>query len=385
MGLLKQLLSKIIFSPGFFLSFFLCLIPISLISGPFLPDLFAILSVFIFLIFFLRNNLYIFSNNIFIILLATWLYFFCRSIFFGDIGITFKTFFYIRFILLAACIVYCNNIFKNFYKYFSFSLLLAICIVLISGYIEFFFQYNPLRSTAYTNNRLSGVFGDEMIIGSYLSIMAPLFVILCTKLNNRYSNFINFIILLASGSLILLSGERASLIIFFLFLFFYFLILLINSGTKKNIFYLIIIILINLLILKNIQSVSNRTGSIFSVDHLTLEKSNHLGHYVSAYKMFSDNIFFGQGPRSFRVLCSKDKFFVKNGCSTHPHNFYIQLLAETGFIGFFLFSIFYFYVLFIFCRLFFSHKCKNKNNFGKKEENNLEKKNIIKKNINNFF
>ena len=35
------------------------------------------------------------------------------------------------------------------------------------------------------------------------------------------------------------------------------------------------------------------------------------------------------------------EFVRKNSCNTHPHNFYLQLLAETGFVGFiFIFSLF---------------------------------------------
>ena len=58
--------------------------------------------------------------------------------------------------------------------------------------------------------------------------------------------------------------------------------------------------------------------------------------------MFLNNPIFGVGPNNFRKLCDKEKYNINElTCSTHPHNFYIQLLAETGLIGLLFLLIFY--------------------------------------------
>lgn len=61
----------------------------------------------------------------------------------------------------------------------------------------------------------------------------------------------------------------------------------------------------------------------------------HEEHITSAIKMFKNNPIFGQGPKMYRIKC-KEEIFYKNelSCNTHPHNILVQLLAETGLIGF---------------------------------------------------
>ena len=57
---------------------------------------------------------------------------------------------------------------------------------------------------------------------------------------------------------------------------------------------------------------------------------HHTSHYISAYKMYYQNPFFGVGPKNFRIKCKEPEYFVEHACSTHPHNTYLQLLSETG-------------------------------------------------------
>jgi O-antigen ligase len=68
--------------------------------------------------------------------------------------------------------------------------------------------------------------------------------------------------------------------------------------------------------------------------------------------MFFDNKILGVGVKNFRNFCSDEKYKESEfSCSTHPHSTYIQVLAETGIIGF----LFLIIVLLYFCKYVFKH------------------------------
>ena len=95
-------------------------------------------------------------------------------------------------------------------------------------------------------------------------------------------------------------------------------------------------------------------------DQIYIFTENHTELYKSAYKMFLDNKIFGVGIKNFRNFCD-DKKYKKNtqSCSSHPHNTYIQILSETGIIGFiFLLSIFLYFSKYVLKQLIFKFKGK---------------------------
>ena len=67
-----------------------------------------------------------------------------------------------------------------------------------------------------------------------------------------------------------------------------------------------------------------------------------------AWRMFLDKPILGHGPKLFRVKCSDTKYSSNEfKCHPHPHNFYAQLLAETGIIGFLFLAGLFFYFCYI--------------------------------------
>ena len=87
----------------------------------------------------------------------------------------------------------------------------------------------------------------------------------------------------------------------------------------------------------------------------TIFTTHHTIHYITAYKMFLSNPLFGIGPKLFRIYCLKENFNITilpgvSSCSTHPHNTYFQLLAETGLLGAFPVILLFFLVSFVFLK-----------------------------------
>jgi hypothetical protein len=110
-------------------------------------------------------------------------------------------------------------------------------------------------------------------------------------------------------------------------------------------------ILINDLILsyeyndKVYDFMSNREGTIVSI-------SIKPGDFIENHHIISDLDISGTG-------LPYNEFSDVNGCTTHPHNFYLQLLSETGIVGTLFIFLNFLYLIAILTKFLFRKLFKN--------------------------
>jgi O-antigen ligase len=276
-----------------------------------------------------------------------------------------------------------NFILKS--KNIFFSILLYSSMISMDILITYFFNINFFN---FSNPELyTGIFEDEQIVGSYLSKLLVIFFGLYFYLNKKifhFNDFIYFFLILLITYVLALSNERRAIIDLILSL----ILLNIFFFNKKNFIISILYIIIFFSITisnknirdeiykksmvqfgfsktisdknfneKNDEPTGNLTdqektyqektdqekfGILFKDTSLT--KNQYFAMYYTSYNIWTDNILFGVGGNNYREECKKKKYEYDNNyskirCNTHPHNIYLQILAELGLVGFTLFIL----------------------------------------------
>lgn len=329
--------------------FIFYLIPAAAISGPFLGDALLVLISLLFIIFNFQtfiSYLKFWAIKIFFIF---WFLILMRSLFAENIFLSLESsLFYFRFFIFSIVIFFFLESKNLNFKYLILSLAIPIFILFIDSSLQFLTGSNIFGWETASSGRISSLFGQELKMGSYVSRIFPILILSLYVFFNQKKFQLSFImVIFVSFYLILISGERTALFNIILFL----IMFILANKQYRLLFTLITLISLFLsafFILKN-ENLSNRANLTIEqigigTDNIHIFSDQHEAHYLSALKMFMDKPILGHGVKMFRHLCNLDTYKVEQGCASHPHNIYIQLLSETGVIGTLFLLFFYLFI-----------------------------------------
>lgn len=352
--------------------------PIALLFSNILAEAIIILLIFSYLKETnFKNFISDLKHPIIIFILIFWLYLILNAVInFDNKPSLERTIFFIRFPLLILSLNYFVNFLDlNLKKIFRFWLIIFFLIG-FDLFIQYFTNTNILGFEAIEQGsiyRLGGFMNDELKISNLLYHFGAL--IFSFYFSKNKSNLISFLFIVFITISIFLTAERANFITMISFIFLLIIYLVFKNKKTFFLYFVIFSLFLSIGFLTNnslskrmINDLANKIELLkFDKDENFLKKDSHyFAHYSVAYQIFERNPLFGIGLKNFRNFCDDDSLnekvhekWQKRKCSTHPHNFYFEMLSEIGSVGFLIIISFF---IFSFYTFFDSYK-KNKDTF----------------------
>jgi hypothetical protein len=338
--------------------------PLILIFGPLAADL-TLVIICLILIFLRPVDVFInFKVPIFILFIFFLIIVLSSLINNQNLTFLLKSMAHIRFFIFPFAVIYFLNKDRDYADLVNIAKF-CILFLVFDSFLQFIWGRNILGYAPIAPDRMSSVFKDELIMGSYIFRIVSFCLIFYIFLKKKKETII-FLLLSVFG--VILSGERASLVLIFIILIIYLISVTLHQNQKKivtfffiSLFFFLTYFLLNPILESRIKLTKNefsgfdssKNGFILDEKYKIFNKfivsETHHNYFLVGIKMFEENILFGQGRGSFKYKsCDKDFQINKFSCSTHPHNTYIQLLAETGIFSFLIIFIFF---VFITCQI----------------------------------
>ena len=347
----------------FYLDLIVYLIPISIILGNLIINILSVICLFIyFTLIFKGKILYKNYKNYFNVFYALMIFFLVNLALSSNFQLSLVSLLgFIRYYFLFLAILFCLNEIKDFKNIFSKIIFILVLFVTIDVSIQHIFSIDLFGNeiTGSHGRRLSGPFGDEGVAGSFIS---KLFFLSCIYLySNNLGKKLLFSIIIISVVVVILTNERSASIMFLSGALIFFLFYNNNFFYKFTLFSFAILSIVILFNLNN-----NLKSHFIEIPVKFFKDNHHKAHFLASYEIFKDNKVFGSGIKTFRYICNEDKYskintkYASNRCATHPHNIYLEILSETGLLGFSIIILVNFYILFF---LIFNFFKKNNSNY----------------------
>ncbi len=273
-----------------------------------------------------------------------------------------KSILYLRFLILYLVIRFLIE--KQILNLKNFFISCSFCSIFVC--LDLYYQLSfgqDIFGYKIVGGRVSGPFGDELIAGGYIQrfsifsfFLIPIFF---KKSIKKLLKFLIPLLFILFFSGIIISVNRMPLI---LFLFSILLITLFEKKTRNYLLpFLIIFPILFLIIFKSNTKVQNNFNSFYNqiqgMKQIVVAKdfkNKNAPQYFKEFSSFYDtwllNKYIGGGIKNFRYYCHKRNNIDKSAkfiCNMHPHNYYLEVLTDTGLVGFFLVSLIFLVILYI--------------------------------------
>jgi hypothetical protein len=374
--------SKYLISKNSIINFFICFIPVTFITGNLLLNLNILLLLIAFFSLFKLDIFKFQINLIDKLIIIFFLYVFINGVINNYFNFNYaneknviliKALAYTRFLILYFIFRYLiHNNFIN-YKLLFLSFGFLALFVSVDIIFQFFFRVDFFGFEApIDHRRLAGPFGDEWIAGSFIQrfyLFLVFYFLIFSKFKKDFTlNYINSFILFLSFLGVMMSGNRIPAVMFILSLF---LIMIFEKSLRRNLAVMFVVFFTSIYFFIN-------NNEIIKTHYLGLEKKGvaFLNYYINKYSpnsktqvkipnsyvkeiesgiaTWQQNKIFGGGIKSFYYNCSKINTSISSyGCSSHPHNYYVQLAAELGLIGLLLTFVIFAFIIIRSLKLFF--------------------------------
>lgn len=347
------------------------LFPFCVVAGPAVTNIYLILISIIFITKFLKNKIIKSKNDFYWIIFYLLFISYCIAISFyasdtynslrASLG-------QIRFLLFSLFIIFFFKNIKNL-NLLIYVWLILILIVVFDIFFQSIFLFNVIGIPMSYGGRPSSFFGHEIIAGTFIvySFIPIIFFFMNRFIKGEAKNKIKYVLVYSIVFYaVILTGERLALI------------MLLGATLLNTIFFLRFYQIIQTIFFFSIliflayqfnEMFQNRINLMYEV--LSNFYHSSWGRlYESSYMLFKENYISGVGLKNYRVDCDFQidprPTHSAQFCSTHPHNFFLEILSETGLIGFLIFTLFFVFVIKRLSKIInFNHKNSNLLNFAR--------------------
>ena len=258
-------------------------------------------------------------------------------------------------------------------KKFLFSTTIILIFLIFDTWWQFIFGKDIFGFEVYLTDplRLTGPFKDNPHIGAWISkivALPPLFLILYDKIKTqKHQNYFIYSFFIISTILFLtvfITGERMALLLILASIFIIFIGLIFDGALSiKKVSLLFTCSLLSIIVFSYFFPNVTDRAFFSTIDKIVNWKTSDYGLiWHGAYDVWMQSPFFGVGLHKYKEACdllipgTLSLNLSDFSCGMHPHNISLQLLTETGAIGFLLFYLIIFTLAISSLKVYFERK-----------------------------